>query len=189
MKNIFAFAAIACLSQTEVQAWGFPATPIFGTVVEGHESASSALPTEHLLLATFNESISINGASAVVLLDQAIVFIDPVGSQEQYRRFGRPDIVVLTSAHPDHLSIDTMIGMLRRDTVVLAPQAVIDRLPLMISNNTIAPFEAGMTQIVDGITFSALPTSAEIPPDAKVFPRDRGDIGVVLEIDGESAYF
>ena len=120
---------------------------------------------------------------------QALVLIDPVGPQEQYRRFGRPDIVVLTRAHPDHLSINTMIGLLRRDTVVLAPQTVIDQLPLMISNNVITPFEVGMMQEVDGIMFRAFSASAAIPDGVKVHLRDRGDIGVLMEVDGMRIYF
>lgn len=189
MKNMIAFAGIACLAQTAVHAGGWRATAVFEGVVDTHPNDARKLPTDHLLRVAFGESVVINGTSAVVQLDQALVFIDPVGSQEQYRRFGRPDIVVLTRAHPDHLSIDTMIGMLRRDTVVLAPQAVIDLLPLMIANNVITPFEAGMTQVVDGITFRALSASSEIPRGAEVYRRDRGDIGVVIEVDGEGAYF
>jgi hypothetical protein len=189
MKNMIAFAAIACLAQTAVHAGGWPVTAVFEGAVEKHPNGAIQLPTDHLLRVAFSESVTINGASVVLQLDQATVFIDPVGSQEQYKRFGRPDIVVLTSAHPDHLSIDTMIGMLRRDTVVLAPQAVIDLLPLMIANNVITPFEAGTTQVVDGITFRALSGSSGIPRGPQVYQRDRGDIGVVLEVDGASAYF
>lgn len=189
MRNMIAFAAIACLAQTAVHAGGWPATAVFHGLVEKHLNGARQLPTDLLLRVVFSESVTINGASVVVQLDQALVFIDPVGSQEQYRRFGRPDIVVLTRAHPDHLSIDTMIGMLRRDTVVLAPQAVIDLLPLMIANNVITPFEAGMTQVVDGITFRALPASSDIPSGAQVYQRDRGDIGVVIQVDGASGYF
>lgn len=189
MKNMIAFAAIACLAQTAVHAEGWPTTAVSYAVVEKHLNGALQLPTDHLLRVAFRESVTINGASAVVQLDQALIFIDPVGSQEQYRRFGRPDIVVLTRAHPDHLSIDTMIGMLRRDTVVLAPQAVIDLLPEMIANNVITPFEAGMTQVADGVTFRALPASSDIPSGAQVYQRDRGDLGVVIEVDGAIAYF
>jgi hypothetical protein len=135
------------------------------------------------------ETIAVRSASAVVQWDEATVFIDPVGSQAQYAPYGRPDIVVLTRADPTHLSIDTMIGMLRRDTVVLAPQVVIDRLPLMISNNVIAPFEAGMTQVVEGITFKALAASATIPHGTQVYQRERGDIGVLMEADNVLIYF
>jgi L-ascorbate metabolism protein UlaG (beta-lactamase superfamily) len=143
---------------------------------------------EHLLPVAFSEPIAIHSASVVFELDQAKIFINPVGSQEQYRRFGRPDIVILTRVHPDHLSIDTMIGMLRRDTVVLALQTAIDQLLLMISNNVISPFDAGTFQEVGGITLKALSASSNIDRGAQVYERDRGDIGVVIEIDGASVY-
>ncbi len=135
------------------------------------------------------EIVSITPASAVIKLDQATVFTDPVGPQSNYALFSRPDIVVLTRAHPDHLSIETMIGMLRRDTVVLAPRAVIDQLPLMIANNTIAPFSPGTTREVSGIRFTALPLSAIIPSAASVYQRQRGDIGVIMEVEGTMVYF
>lgn len=137
MFNMIAFAAIACIAQTEAHAGGCPATAVFKGVAETHRNGAIKWPTDYLLHVAFSERVVINGASAIVQVDQATIFIDPVGKQEQYRCFGRPNIVVMTRAHPDHLSIDTMIGMLRRDTVVLAPQAVIDLLPLMIANNVI----------------------------------------------------
>lgn len=157
-------------------------------VVDGH-GKGTAQTRDQVLRVAFRDRVTIMGVSAVVQLDQATIFIDPVGDQAQFRRFGRPDIVVLTRAHPDHLSIDTMIGMLRRDTVVLAPQAVIDQLPLMIANNVVTPFEAGMTQIADGVTFHALAAALGSPKAAEVYPRVRGDIGVVIEMDGAAAYF
>lgn len=81
-----------------------------------------------------------------------------------------------------------MIGLLRRDTVVLAPRSVIENLPLMISNNIIAPFEIGDTQVVDGITFTAIPLDT-IPNDTTIYDRDRGDIGVLVEHNGTSGFF
>jgi hypothetical protein len=186
MNKLFAIAAFASLEHTPAQGW----TPTHAGWLIGDQSQSARQPAnDHLLSVTFPEPVAINQVSAVVELDQATVFIDPVGSQEQYRRFGRPDIVILTRAHPDHLSVDTMIGMLRRDTVVLAPQAVINQLPLMISNNVISPFDAGTTQELGGITFRAFPASSNIPRGAQVYPRDRGDIGVVIEANGASVYF
>jgi hypothetical protein len=189
MRNIIAFTAVAFLAQTAVHAGGWRATGVFEGVAAHPADRALQQPTYRLQRVALSESVNINGASIVLQLEQATVFIDPVGSQEQYRRFGRPDIVVLTSTQPTHLSIDTMIGMLRRNTVVLAPQAVIDRLPEMIANNVITPFEAGMTQIVDGITFRALSASDDIPKGIQIHERDRGDISVVIEVDGASVYF
>ena len=135
------------------------------------------------------EIIAIDHASAVVEWEEATVFIDPVGDQSNYTAYGTPDIVVITHIHPDHLSVDTMIGMLSRETVVLAPQSVIDEVPLMISNNVITPFEAGTTQEVHGITFTAVPAYNLRPEALQFHPKERGDIGVVMEVDGTRVYF
>jgi len=189
MKNLFAIAAFASLAHTPAEAWTGPTPKYTGWQISVHSQSARAQASEHRLSIAFPQPVAINRASVVIALEQATVFIDPVGSQEQYRRFGRPDIVILTRAHPDHLSVDTMIGMLRRDTVVLAPQSVIDQLPLMIANNVISPFDAGTSQDVDGIMFSALSAASNIPSGAQVYVRDRGDIGVVIEVDGASAYF
>ena len=135
------------------------------------------------------EISAISNASAVVQWNGVSIFVDPVGAQSQYAPYGRPDIVVLTHVHPENLSIDSMIGMLLRRTIVLAPQSVIDELPLMISNNTISPFEAGSTQEALGITFTAVP-AYNLRPDAQQYhPRERGDIGVIMELDGTRVYF
>jgi hypothetical protein len=189
MKYLIAAAILATLAQQSAQASGGSASVNASSSIVQHVQSQSHSANTPLLSAALTEPVAINRVSAVLALDQATIFIDPVGPQDQYRRFGRPDIVVLTRAHPSHLSIDTMIGLLRRDTVVLAPQAVIDQLPLMISNNVIAPFEAGMKQEVGSIMFRALSSSAPIPFGATAFQRERGDIGVLMEVDGALVYF
>lgn len=183
MKPLRVAVALACIAHMPAQAWTYAAPPASGWL------ADSRTGNARLWSVAAPQPIAITPASVVVQLPQATIFIDPVGPQEQYGRFGRPDIVILTRAHPDHLSVETMIGMLRRDTIVLAPQSVIDQLPLMISNNVISPFEAGTSQVVEGIRFRALSAASTIPPGLRVFARDRGDIGVILEIDGASLYF
>lgn len=189
MKTLIAVTLFSILAQHPAQAVSISAAKDTGWLIGQHAQSASRLVNRHLVAGLIPEPVAMNRASAVVALDQALVFIDPVGPQGQYRRFGRPDIVVLTSTHPDHLSINTMIGLLRRDTIVLAPQSVIDQLPLMIANNVVTPFEAGMIQEVDSITFRALPATATIPRGVDVHPKDRGDIGVVMEVGGVSVYF
>ena len=148
-----------------------------------------SMASEHLLVADLLETIVIDGASVVLQVDQALVLIDPVGDQQQYRRFGRPDIVVLASTDADHLSIETMIGLLRRDTLVLAQQSIIDQLPLMIANNLVTPFDIGTNQTDRGISFKALSPFADPPRDAQVYNRERGDIGVLISVSGHCMYF
>lgn len=158
-------------------------------IIAVEEQGENEIVVPRPVPANLPEITAIDHASAVVEWEEVTVFIDPVGDQSQYAAYGSPDIVVITHIHPDHLSVDTMIGMLRRDTVVLAPQSVIDEIPLMISNNVITPFVGGSTQEVNGITFTAVP-AYNLRPEAQQFhPKERGDIGVVMEVDGTRVYF
>lgn len=189
MKTLFTIAAVASLAQSPAQAWKYTPITSVGWLNSANHHGARQVGPEHVVSIAFTEPVAINGVSVVIQLDQALILIDPVGNQEQYRRFGRPDIVVLTSADPDHLSIDTMIGLLRRDTLVLAPESVIDQLPLMISNNVFSPFEVGTGQTVGDITFRALSPSSNLPRETEVYDRDRGDIGVLIEMDGQRVFF
>jgi hypothetical protein len=193
MKTLFTNVAVASLSQSPVHAW--PDTPMIrlGLIIERHAYTTQTLIPEPRLCIAFADPAAINATSVVIELDQALILINPVGPHQQYSRFGRPDSVVLTSADPDHLSIDAMTGLLRRDTLVLvlvlAPQSVIDQLPLMISNNVVSPFDIGTGQTARGITFRAVSRSSNSPLGSRVHDRDRGDIGVLIKIDGQRAFF
>lgn len=143
----------------------------------------------HIVLANDQRIAAPNDVSAVITMGDTLIMIDPAGPQAEFLRFGRPDIVVLTGAGSNHLSVDTMIGLLRRNTVVMAPQTVIDQLPLMISNNIIASFDVGDRQVVGDITFTALPASAAAPRGTRIHDRMRGDIGVLMEVNGTSVFF
>lgn len=189
MKTIIALFGLTVVAHAFAQAGVIVDSSTTVSPSQGASESSSNRDANKRAAFDVAPVISINSRSTVIPLNHAIVFIDPVGAQSDFRRFGRPDIVVLTRATPGHLSIDTMIGMLRRDTVVLAPQAVIDQLPLMISNNVITPFNTGTTQQVDGITFRALDSSDPIPSDVHIYGRDRGDIRVLMDVDGQRIYF
>ena len=73
--------------------------------------------------------------------------------------------------------------------MVLAPQTVINRLPLMISNNTIAPFDPGSIQILEGIRFTALEADAPLPEGTYAHERRPGQIAVMVEWDGHRLVF
>lgn len=173
------------LAATAVSAFVAFAPPVLVSVTEGGD----VHPVQMRVGSDAGPAIfAVNHASAVIVWEDVTVFIDPVGSQAQYAPYGRPDIVILTHPDPDHVSIDTMIGMLRRDTVVLAPRAVINELPLMISNNVITPFAPGSVQQVDGITFTAIPAYVTRTDAGGLHPRARGDVGVVMEAGGTRVY-
>lgn len=189
MKGLLTLAAVVGFMQSAERAASSSSVAAAGQPTKAVGFTSGAWDTEPLARISFEERTTQSSTSVVIPLDQALILIDPVGDQQQFRRFGRPDIVVLTSPDPKHLSIDTMIGLLRRDTLVLAPQSVIDKLPLMISNNTVAPFEIGTAQTARGITFSAVSPSARPPAGSLVHDREVGEIRVLIEVEGERVLF
>lgn len=189
MKTIIALFLVTAFSHTFLQAHAVAESSFTMLLNKNSSETLSSNNADELTPFNIVPPIAVNSRSTVMQLKQATVFVDSVGAQIDYRRFGSPDIVVLTRAAPSHLNIDTMIGMLRRNTIVLAPQAVIDQLSLMIANNVITPFDAGTTQQVRDIVFRALDRSEKMPADVYMQERERGDIGVVMEVDGESIYF
>ncbi|WP_299869889.1 hypothetical protein [uncultured Roseobacter sp.] len=164
----FAFALIAAVAEPAISLSNPPIAHVANPAIIQVQSASDP------------SVVRLNAVSTVIVLDGQTILIDPVGDQAQYRQFRSPDIVVLTRAAPEYLSTETMIGLLRRDTVVLAPQTVIDQLPLMISNNTFAPFEPGISQTVGGIAFEALDSNRKNPSGTQVVERSRGDFQVLI---------
>lgn len=178
MKILLAALALSCAATAAAQM-----------PLPRHQAEERVSATVQRVAAGTPDVVAVNAVTAVIPLRRALVMVDPVGDQATLRRFGRPDIVVLTSTRTSHLSIDTMIGLLRRDTVVLAPQDVIDRLPLMISNNVITPFNPGTTQTVRGIIFTAKEPGAAGGKGVQVHDRKQGDIAVTMETEGGTLLF
>jgi len=164
-----AFAAFVAIAEPALPKLYIAVQPVENALIIEVQSANDA------------SVVQLNAVSTVIIIGNQTILVDPVGEQAQYRQYGSPDIVVLTRAASEYLSTATMIGLLRRDTVVLAPQSVIDELPLMISNNTFAPFEPGNRQTVAGITFQALENMRASPPGTRVIRRSKGDFQVLID--------
>ena len=56
--------------------------------------------------------------------DGKTVFVDPVGGAAPFKKFGTPDVVLVTDIHGDHFNKDTLTAVVKEKTVVIAPSAV-----------------------------------------------------------------
>ena len=56
--------------------------------------------------------------------DGKTVFVDPVGGAAPFKKFGTPDVVLVTDIHGDHFNKDTLTAVVKEKTVVIAPEAV-----------------------------------------------------------------
>lgn len=58
-----------------------------------------------------------------------IIYVDPVGGLALYQALPKPDLVVLTHAHGDHMHPDTLNAVVKPQTRIVAPHAVRQALP------------------------------------------------------------
>lgn len=56
--------------------------------------------------------------------DDKTVFVDTVGGAAPFKKFGTPDVVLVTDIHGDHFNKDTLTAVVKEKTVVIAPSAV-----------------------------------------------------------------
>ena len=77
--------------------------------------------------ATF-EVTPIEHASAVFTIDTTVFYIDPVGGGAAYQGQPKPDIILVTDIHGDHLNKETLEAVAAPTTKIIVPQAVADQL-------------------------------------------------------------
>ncbi|MBI4483329.1 MAG: MBL fold metallo-hydrolase [Acidobacteria bacterium] len=99
------------------------------------------------------------------------IYVDPIGKTD-YGRLPRPDLVVITDDHPDHLELETLGKISTPDTLVLAPEAVKAHLPksVVLKNGDQYDFQ--------GIKVQAVPMYnlvRERSPGIKYHPPGKGN--------------
>ncbi len=81
------------------------------------------------------EIIPVSHASFIMKWDNKTIFNDPVGGTELYEKYGNPDLVLVSDIHGDHFNLETLEA-LKGDFAIIAPQAVIDKMPKSLQNKT-----------------------------------------------------
>ena len=98
----------------------------------------------------------ITHATMVMNYGDETIYVDPTGGKAAFADFKQPTIVLITDIHGDHLSIDTLKELNLKGTLIVAPQAVIDKFPedfkpmFKVMNN-------GQTAVVKDINIEAIP--------------------------------
>ncbi len=125
---------------------------------------------------------SIMHASAVLSWDNSALYIDPVGSSTLFADMPKPQLIFITDIHPDHLSNDTLTALVAPDTVIVAPQAVADKLtPSLLAQTVVLANGSSTSQ--NGFTIDAIPMY-NLPLDDKSFhTKGRGNGYVIAHGD------
>ncbi|OGX23768.1 MAG: hypothetical protein A2Y03_04855 [Omnitrophica WOR_2 bacterium GWF2_38_59] len=70
----------------------------------------------------------INHASFIIQARTIKIYVDPVGKIADYKNFEKPEILLITHSHYDHLNKDVVKYLKQKNTTVLGPKDVIDQL-------------------------------------------------------------
>ena len=129
----------------------------------------------------------IEHATAVFFWDNTQFYIDPVGGEAKFSGQPKPDIILITDIHPDHLDPETLSKVMADKTQLIVPQAVADKLPKeMKARATILANDE--TKDVAGFKITGIPMY-NLREEAKQFhTKGRGN-GYVLEKNGMRVYF
>lgn len=128
----------------------------------------------------------VSHASFVLRLEETIIYNDPVGEIQLYESYEKPDLVLLSDIHEDHLDITTLVGVVGEDTVIVASNAVTEKLPLELQEKTVSMNNGDFHQ-VDGISIEAIPMYNLPPSEDAYHIKGRGN-GYVLGSEETRVY-
>jgi len=131
--------------------------------------------------------IPIQHATAVLEYKEKTIYIDPTGGAKAFEGQKLADMVFITDVHGDHMNIETLDSLNLKNSKIIVPQAVAEKLPanyteqLVIINN-------GETKDVDGISIEAIPMYNLREEALKFHSKGRGN-GYIITLGNKRLYF
>ncbi|MDG1728706.1 MAG: MBL fold metallo-hydrolase [Algibacter sp.] len=129
----------------------------------------------------------IEHASTVVEYGNTTIYIDPTLGAEAYKTYGTPNFVVITDVHFDHLALETLKALDLNNSKIIAPKAVIDKLPDALVSKSIL-MNNGDLKTFDTFKIEALPMYNLREEALKFHEKGRGN-GYVFTFGIERVYF
>jgi L-ascorbate metabolism protein UlaG (beta-lactamase superfamily) len=113
------------------------------------------------------------------------IFVDPTKGGDAWKEFGKPDMILVTDIHGDHLDPKTLTAVRAPDSLLIVPAAVAEKLgpdkgSAKILNN-------GETTKVGDIMIEAVPMYNLTAERKNFHTKGRGN-GYVLTIGGKRLY-
>jgi L-ascorbate metabolism protein UlaG (beta-lactamase superfamily) len=126
---------------------------------------------------------AINHATFVMKWDGKTIYVDPVGGGERFKGFAKPDLILITDIHGDHLHPDTVKAVAVEATTIVAPAAVAEKL----SGVRAAPLANGEKTKAGEIEIEAVPMYNLTPERKERHVKGRGN-GYVVALGGKRVY-
>lgn len=132
------------------------------------------------------ENIKWFGHASFLFTDEKgnkIYYVDPFDLKGE--KFAPADLIFITHAHPDHCSLESVMKILKGDSVLIAPP---DCLNLIDVKNEKNPVEPNKSYEVKGFKFSTIPAYNHRPGREELHPRRNNWVGYIFELNGKKIY-
>jgi L-ascorbate metabolism protein UlaG (beta-lactamase superfamily) len=123
-------------------------------------------------------------ATLVLTRGETTIYVDPVGGGEAFAGLARPDLVLITDIHGDHLDGATLDAVANDGAAIVAPPAVAERLGERKGTKVLAN---GETVEMDGVSVEAIPMYNLTKERSQFHSKGRGN-GYVVTLGGQRIY-
>ncbi|WAC14084.1 MBL fold metallo-hydrolase [Dyadobacter pollutisoli] len=128
----------------------------------------------------------LNHATMALTWNGKTIYADPYGGAKTFEGIATPDLIVITDIHGDHFDVSTLDVLDLSKAVIVAPQAVIDKMSDKLKAKTVA-VNNGQTITKLDISITAIPMyNLPEAADAK-HTKGRGN-GYVLKFGDKTLY-
>jgi L-ascorbate metabolism protein UlaG (beta-lactamase superfamily) len=127
---------------------------------------------------------SVQHATLVLGHGETTIYVDPVGGGDAFAGLSRPDLVLITDVHGDHLDAQTVAAVAKEGATIVAPRAVAERLGEGKGTKVLAN---GETIELDGISVEAVPAYNLTEERSQFHSKGRGN-GYVVTVGGQRIY-
>lgn len=128
----------------------------------------------------------IRHATLVMVWKDKAIYVDPVGETKLFKGLPRPELILITDIHEDHLSAETIASVLLPKTKIIAPAAVAEKLPEKLKLQTLI-MTNGESQTRSEITIEAVPMYNLTEDRLKFHEKGRGN-GYVITAGEKRMY-
>ena len=128
----------------------------------------------------------VSHASLVLNWADKAIYSDPVGGAELYKDKPAADLILLSDIHQDHFDPERLKALTKEETVIVAPQAVMNELPEELAAKTSVMNNGDIKEYL-GFKVEAVPMYNLPGTETLYHPKGRGN-GYLVEKDGTRVY-
>src|SRR4249920_3637008 len=94
--------------------------------------------------------------SLVLTWNGVTIYVDPYGGTKAFKDIAPPDLILITDIHGDHLNPATLDSIKTDKAIIVAPQAVVDKLYDNLKTRAIVLINGATTE-QRGVSINAIP--------------------------------